>query len=126
MRNIAKVAMATIAGNFSVLALAFVCLAGCETTAMSKDHWTYRGLDETLRAPPRVPRGELSSAAWMAKLRESEAAWWQEREKAIQLAKDACALETGESRTPGYWMGFGNAFRECMKARGWSAGRSPL
>jgi hypothetical protein len=105
---------------------AVILLAGCGTTPMGTDHWTYSGTDEALRMPTRVPRGELSVAAWMAKRQIGEAEWWQEREALIERAKDACARETGESKVPGYWMGFGNAFTNCMKARGWSVGRGAL
>lgn len=112
--------------DLPLLVLAVVLLAGCQTTAPIKDNWTYSGSDEALRVPPRIPRGELSSAAWMAKRQASEAAWWQERERIIEQAKEACASETGESKIPGYWMGFGRAFRACMSARGWSPGRSPI
>ena len=59
-------------------------------------------------------------------MRVSEAAWLEKREELIEQAKDACARETGESKTPGYWFGFGSAFKDCMKARGWSVGRSAL
>ncbi len=116
--------MTTIIKALPLLTVVF--LAGCETTAPIQDNWTYYGSDEALRMPPRIPRGELSSAAWMAKRQDSEAAWWQERERAIEQAKEACARETGESKIPGYWMGYGRAFSACMRARGWSPGRSPI
>ncbi len=110
----------------SALALTVVSIVGCATTSMSTEHWTYSGVDEALRVPPRVPRGELSTAAWMATRQASEAAWWQKREEVIEQAKDACARETGDSKTPGDWFGFSTAFRNCMKARGWTVGRSPI
>lgn len=108
------------------IALIVMCLVGCGTTSATQDHWTYSGLDEALRAPSRVPRGELSTSAWMARRLESEANWLQEREAAIELAKDACARETGDSKTPGYWIGYGRAFKDCMKLRGWSEGGSAI
>lgn len=108
------------------LALVLACVAGCETTHEVREHWTYSGRDESLRVPPRVPRGELSAAAWMAERQAREAVWWQERERIIEQAKDHCARETGESKVPGYWFGFSRAFTDCMRARGWTVGRSSL
>ena len=118
--------MAAIDRHALATALTAICIVGCATTSMSTDHWTYSGRDEALRMPPRVPRGELSPSAWLARLKENEAAWWQQREALVESAKDSCARETGQSKTPGYWFGFGNAFEACMKARGWTVGRSPL
>ena len=112
-----------------ILALFVMCIAGCATTSSTSEraeYWTYSGPDEALRVPPRVPRGDLSAGAWMIQMRVSEAAWLEKREELIEQAKDACARETGESKTPGYWFGFGSAFKDCMKARGWSVGRSAL
>ena len=121
--------MTVITRCFFAVALPALCFVGCATnssTSERAEHWTYSGLDESLRVPPRVARGDLSSAAWMAQRQASEAAWLQSREELIEQAKEACARETGESKVPGYWFGFGNAFRDCMKKRGWSVGRSAL
>ena len=108
------------------LALSGAVLTGCATPDVAMDNWTYSGTDEALRAPPRVPRGDLSGAAWIQALRENEARWFQERENLIQEAKDSCARETGASKTPDYWTGYSRTFKDCMRARGWSVGRSPL
>ena len=37
---------------------------------------------------------------------------------AVEAAKDACARQTGESREPGFWLGYGNAFMACMQTQG--------
>jgi len=108
------------------LALAFACLAGCETTHEIREKWTYSGRDETLRAPPRVPRGQLSASAWTAERMAREAEWQQAREQVIERAKDDCARETGDSKVPGYWFGFSRAFTNCMHERGWTVGGNPL
>ena len=121
--------MTVITRCFFAVALPVLCFVGCATnspTPERTEHWTYSGLDETLRVPPRIARGDLSSAARMAQMQQSQAAWLQKREELIEQAKEACARETGESKVPGYWFGFGNAFRDCMKKRGWSVGRSPI
>lgn len=120
--------MATIFRILSALALAGMFLAACGTTstAPTTENWTYVGTDEAIRFPPRVPRGDLSVSAWMASRQMSEAAWWEKREAIIEQAKAACARETGQSPTPGYWMGYSGAFKDCMNARGWSPGGSPL
>lgn len=55
--------MAGITKDLTLLALTVACLSGCETTHVAQEHWTYSGRDEALRAPPRVPRGELSASA---------------------------------------------------------------
>jgi hypothetical protein len=110
----------------SSLTLAAVVLVGCATTYVPADHWTYRGTDEALRTPPRIPRGELSGSAWIEAMRASEALWWQERQVQIDHAKDNCARETGASKTPDYWFGYSRVFKVCMEARGWIEGRSPL
>lgn len=107
-------------------ALFTALLVGCETTYVLTDEWTYRGKDEALRAPPRVPRGDLSDAAWAASRHQSETRWLQQREEAIERAKDNCARETGTSKTPGYWFGYSGSFKTCMAAYGWSVGGSPL
>ena len=108
------------------LALSAMCIAGCAPVSPGNDRWTYSGRDEALRAPPRIPRGELSAAAWMAQMQISQAEWAQRREERVERDKDACARETGDSKIPGYWFGFSNAFRACMLARGWSVGSNPL
>ena len=118
--------MTAISRNLVLLALSAACLAGCETTPMIGEHWTYSGRDESLRAPPGVPRGELSVSAWMAERMIREAEWRQVRARIIEQAKDDCARETGDSKVPGNWFGFSRAFTNCMYARGWTVGRSPL
>lgn len=101
-------------------------LWGCAAPAPGGDYWTYIGRDESRRVPPRVPRGELSVAAWAVQRQLTEAAWWQERELWIEQAKSACGRETGDSGTPDPWWGYSRAFKACMEGRGWSVGRSPL
>jgi len=110
------------------LALAAAFLAGCGTASSTptKENWTYFGPDQAIRYPPPVSRGDLSVSAWMASRQSSEAKWWEKREAIIEEAKASCARETGQSTTPDYWMGYGNAFKDCMKGRGWIPGRSPL
>jgi hypothetical protein len=46
--------------------------------------------------------------------------------EALESAKQACADATGESKTPGYWSGYGRAFVACMNQRGWIRVGSPL
>lgn len=108
------------------LLLTGVLAGGCGTPDVLADHWTYRGNDEALRAPPRVPRGDLSGSEWIQALRENEARWFQMRGEVIEQAKDDCARATGASKTPNDWTGYSAAFKQCMAARGWIVGRSPL
>lgn len=109
-----------------MLSLAAMCLVGCGTTSTSKENWAYLGSDATLRSPPRIPRANLSSEAWLSKLRENEEAWRQKRQEAVEAAKDACARETGASGKRSFWTGYGAAFMACMNARGWSGLSNPL
>jgi hypothetical protein len=118
--------MRTTPSTSSALALAAVVLGGCATSYVPADHWTYRGTDEALRSPPRVPRGELTGSEWIEALRASETLWWKERQVHIEHAKEGCARDTGESKTPGYWFGYSRAFKVCMEAHGWSEGRNPI
>jgi hypothetical protein len=80
--------------SYVALLLAATCLCGC---ASGKGHgWAYTPPGgHTLKQVP-VPD--------------------------VEAAKDACARETGESKTPGRWLGFSSAFMACMKARGWTPG----
>lgn len=110
----------------STVALSAALLVGCGTPYVPMDNWTYSGTDEALRAPPRIPRGDLSASAWIEAMNASKARWFQERGEIIERAKDSCARDTGSSKTPGYWMGYSSTFKACMAARGWSVGRSPL
>jgi hypothetical protein len=112
--------------RLSAATLSTVLLAGCGTPYVPMDNWTYSGTDEGLRAPPRVPRGNLSESAWIAVLAESKTRWFGERDAVIEQAKENCVRETGESKTPGYWFGYSGSFKACMAAKGWSVGRSPL
>ena len=109
-----------------LFALSAMCLVACAPVSSGKDQWAYVGRDESLRAPPRIARGDLSAAAWMAQMQTSQAAWFERREEAAELAKEACVRETGESKIPGFWLGYSNAFITCMLARGWTRGSNPL
>ena len=108
-----------------VLAVVSNGIAGC-ASVLTEDYWTYRGNDLALQSPPRVARGDLSAEAWMAKLQESKDIWWRARNLAHNQAKEACAQETGKRMEPGFWFGHSSEIVKCMKARGWSEGRSPL
>lgn len=110
----------------SMILLSSVFLVGCGTPYVPMDNWTYSGKSEELRAPPAVPRGNLSGSDWIQAMNESKAKWFQERAEVIERAKDSCANETGASKTPNYWTGYARSFKACMLARGWTEGRSPL
>ena len=44
----------------------------------------------------------------------------------LEEAKDTCARETGDSKTPGFWFGYSNAFMRCMTAHDWIRVGNPL
>jgi hypothetical protein len=113
-------------GRSAALMLSAALCAGCGTPDTLMDHWTYSGHDESLRSPPRIPRGELSVAAWMLAMHQAETLWWDERTRVIARAKETCARETGLGTAHGYWLGYPRAFKACMQASGWTEGRSPL
>lgn len=113
-------------GTDRLSALLTALLIGCGTTYVPQDAWTYSGNDESWRAPPRVPRGELSAAAWAAARYESENRWLQQRQEVIEGAKDTCARATATSKNPDYWFGYPRSFRVCMATQGWSVGGQPL
>lgn len=103
------------------LALIAAALFGCGTTSIANERWVYSGPDATLRFTARVaPDTSPSEAA--RRYREYEEVWRQKIRDSVEAAKDACARETGESKSPGFWMGYSNHFLACMKTRGWSRG----
>ncbi len=86
------------------------------------DGWAYFGPDSKLKSPPRLATDDFPSEASQQRFRQAGKAWKEELEEAFEAAKDACARETGDSRTPGYWLGHSNAFIACMKAQSWLRG----
>ena len=44
----------------------------------------------------------------------------------LDVSKDACERETGDSKIPGFWLGYSRAFMRCMNARGWMTVGNPL
>lgn len=81
--------------SYVVILLAITCLCGCASGSVS-ERWSYTPPGGyTLKQVP-VPD--------------------------VEAAKDACARETGESRTPSVWLGHSRAFMACMKTRGWGPG----
>ena len=87
--------------SFIVLLLAAVtCLCGCASGPVSEGNWSY------FPPGPFVPLKQVT-------------------EPDVEVDKDACARETGDSRTPGFWLGYSRAFMDCMKARGWRRVSNP-
>lgn len=118
-------ALLVLLKRFLVLAVVSSGLVGC-ASVQTEDYWTYEGDDLALKSPPRVARGDLSREAWIAKMEESRETYARGKRLALNQAKEACAQETGKSLKPGFWFGHSSEIVKCMKARGWSEGRSPL
>ena len=101
--------MNTLLRKSTAILLLTILSVGCGTTYVPRDEWTYIGSNRTWNDLPPSRR-------------YNEALWWEERREVIDREKDSCAMETGDSKTPGYWLGYSRSFKDCMKLRGWRDG----
>jgi hypothetical protein len=90
---------AKLIGHVLPVAIAAFFITGCAYDPAKRDNnWAYSGPEQI-----HVPMPE-----------------------ALEAAKDTCARETAETKTPGYWAGYGSKFIACMNAHGWIRASSPL
>ena len=102
----------------ALLLLGAIAVSGCGSTAPREPGWSYSG-------PPDPPAVNLMRNELAPKPGETQEAWNQRFQAALDAAKDACARETGESNTPGYWLGYGSEFMSCMRSKGWRTVSNP-
>lgn len=125
-QKIAATAIRRFSACAFALWLAVACVAGCGTASTSKKGWAYIGTDAMLRSPPPIPSGDYAPEVRQQRYREIFEAWQQRRRDASQSAEDRCARDTGDSATPGFWMGYSKAFVDCLNAQGWTRVSDPL
>ena len=113
--------------HLAVIFMTAAWLTACGSAVTKGDNWSYIGPEAALKLPPMMLRpGNASDPAWKKEADEKMAAWQSAIRQAADTAKAACASETGESVTPGYLTGYGDAFMACMKRRGWARFSDPL
>ena len=88
--------------------------SGCTTMPTHEERWRYIGPDAKLQQAHTISPHDYPGGfpQYNETLR-------QKHSEAIEAAKDACARETGDSRTPGYWIRYSGPFIACMQAQGW-------
>ena len=104
--------------ELALLLLGAIAVSGCGTTVPREPSWSYSG-------PPNSPPVNLIRNELALKPGETQEAWNQRFEATLDAAKDACARETGESKTPGFWLGYGSVFMHCMRSKGWRTVSNP-
>jgi hypothetical protein len=99
----------TMVRHLPVLLLVALLAAGCG--AAREPAWGYSGPDEGLKHPS---------------IGEAFEAWQRRAGNVRRVAQEACMLETGYSGTSRIWNANTEAFKACMKVRGWATYSNPL